>query len=149
MLIKRNFVVFFTSIAFIILIFICCSSSFNSSSSLSAIKYNFSQENDINTITFKKLNGTQTIIKISNKDDVTYTLSYSINTTKGKIKLYLVDSNDNIISEYDDKSQELSINTKSISDIFVKISAKNASGNIQYQISPNDNTVTLSKNLFN
>ena len=99
MLIKRNFVVFFTSIAFIILIFICCSSSFNSSSSLSAIKYNFSQENDINTITFKKLNGTQTIIKISNKDDVTYTLSYSINTTKGKIKLYLVDSNDNIISE--------------------------------------------------
>ena len=148
MLKKRNFFIFFISIAFIILIFICCSSSFNSSSSLSAIKYNFSQENDINTITFKKLNGTQTIIKISNKDDVTYTLSYSINTTKGKIKLYLVDSNDNIISEYDDKSQELSINTKSNSDIFVKISAKNASGNIQYQISPNDNTVTLSKSLF-
>ena len=148
MLIKRNFVILFASIAFIILIFICCSSPFNGSSSLSAIKYRFSQKNDINTITFKRLNGAQTIIKISNKDDVTYTLSYSINTTKGKIKLYLVDSNDNIISEYDDKSQELSINTKSNSDIFVKISAKNASGNIQYQISPNDNTVTLSKSLF-
>lgn len=148
MFISKKTIFLCISIISIILIFICCSSVFNGTASLSAVKYTFSEENNINTITFEQLNGTPTLLKISNKDDVTYTLSYSINTTKGKIKLYLVDSNDNIISEYDDKSQELSINTKSNSDIFVKINAKNASGNIQYQISPNDNTVTFSKNLF-
>ena len=99
MFISKKTIFLCISIISIILIFICCSSVFNGTASLSAVKYTFSEENNINTITFEQLNGTPTLLKISNKDDVTYTLSYSINTTKGKIKLYIVDSNDNIISE--------------------------------------------------
>lgn len=107
---------------------------------ISALYYDSEQNNNEQLIAFRKLTGITTLSKIHVKDNGNFTIKYNSKILSGKLNIYVVDKDNNIIKEISsNNSGSMLLNSNGNHDFSIKICAKNAKGTIELKIIPNDN----------
>ncbi|MBY0755953.1 hypothetical protein K5V21_10890 [Clostridium sardiniense] len=107
---------------------------------ISSLYYDSEENNNEQLVAFRKLTGITTLSKIHIKDNGNFTIKYDSKILSGKLNIYVVDKNNNIIKEISsNNSGSMVINSNGNYDFSIKIYAKNAKGTIELKIIPQDN----------
>lgn len=107
---------------------------------ISSLYYDSEENNNEQLVAFRKLTGITTLSKIHIKNNDNFTLKYNSKILSGKLNIYVVDKDNNIIKEISsNNSGSMVINSNGNYDFSIKIYAKYAKGTIELKISPKDN----------